>query len=134
MRERLVLYAGARSVVMLNRYPYSSGHLMVAPRKHVASPELLERDERNTVADLIAASVANLRKAYKPAGINVGANLGRAAGASFADHMHWHLVPRWEGDTNFMTVLVSTRVLSQPLTETYALLEPLFKAIDPAAI
>jgi len=140
MRERLVLYAGPRAVVMLNRYPYSSGHLMVAPRMmvaprtHAASPELLDREERNTVADLVAATVANLRKAYKPAGINVGANLGRAAGASFADHMHWHLVPRWEGDTNFMTVLVSTRVLSQPLAETYALLEPLFKAIDPAAI
>jgi len=134
MRERLVLYAGRCAVVMLNRYPYSSGHLMVAPRTHAASPELLDREERSIVAELVAASVESLRKAYKPAGINVGANLGRAAGASFAEHMHWHLVPRWEGDTNFMTVLVSTRVLSQPLTETYALLEPLFKAIDPALI
>jgi len=133
-RRRLVLYAGPLALVMLNRYPYSSGHLMVAPRTHAASPELLDRAERNTVTELIAVSVTNLRKAYKPAGINVGANLGRAAGASFGDHLHWHLVPRWEGDTNFMTVLVSTRVLSQPLAETYALLEPLFQAIDPAAI
>jgi ATP adenylyltransferase len=134
MQDRLILHAGPRAVVMLNRYPYSSGHLMVAPRTHAASPELLDRAERNTVTELIAVSVTNLRKAYKPAGINVGANLGRAAGASFGDHLHWHLVPRWEGDTNFMTVLVSTRVLSQPLAETYALLEPLFQAIDPAAI
>jgi ATP adenylyltransferase len=82
----------------------------------------------------LTAAEKRSKRCYKPTGINVGANLGRAAGASFADHMHWHLVPRWEGDTNFMTVLVSTRVLSQPLAETYALLEPLFKAIDPAAI
>jgi ATP adenylyltransferase len=134
MRERLILYAGPRAVVMLNRYPYASGHLMVAPRTHAATPELLERDERCTVAELVTISLTNLRKACKPAGINIGANLGRTAGASFADHMHWHLVPRWEGDTNFMTVLDSTRVLSQALAETYALLEPLFKAIDLAAV
>jgi ATP adenylyltransferase len=134
MRERLVLHAGPRASVMLNRYPYSSGHLLVAPRSHVASPELLDRDERHALSELVTIAAAHLRQAYRPAGINIGANLGRAAGASFGDHMHWHLVPRWDGDANFMTVLVSTRVLAQPLTETYALLEPLFKAIDPAAI
>ena len=134
MRQRLILHAGPRASVMLNRYPYSSGHLLIAPRSHAASPELLERDERGTLAELIAIAAAHLRKAYRPAGINIGANLGRAAGASFSDHLHWHLVPRWDGDANFMTVLVSTRVLAQPLAETYALLEPLFKAIDPAAI
>jgi ATP adenylyltransferase len=128
-----VLDAGQHAAVMLNRYPYSSGHLMIAPRRHVASPELLTTDERASIGDLIAYCVAALRRTYRPTGINVGANLGRSAGAGFADHMHWHLVPRWEGDTNFMTVLVSTRVLSQPLAETYALREPLFKAIDPAA-
>jgi ATP adenylyltransferase len=134
MRERLILYAGPRAIVMLNRYPYSSGHLLVAPRRHTASPELLDLEERNTVSNLVALATAHLRQAYRPDGINIGANLGRSAGASFADHMHWHLVPRWEGDANFMTVLVSTRVLAQPLMETYELLEPLFKAIDPAAI
>jgi ATP adenylyltransferase len=133
MRDRLVLHAGPRAIVMLNRYPYSSGHLLVAPRSHAASPELLDRGERNTVTELVAMATAHLRKVYRPAGINIGANLGRTAGASFTEHMHWHLVPRWDGDTNFMTVIDSTRVLAQPLAETFALLEPLFKAIDPAA-
>ena len=86
------------------------------------------------LSTIVANSVQRLRTAYAPAGLNVGANLGRAAGASFADHMHWHLVPRWEGDTNFMTVIVSTRVLPQPLSETYAMLEPLFKSIDHCSI
>ncbi|MGH8011766.1 MAG: HIT family protein [Candidatus Binataceae bacterium] len=131
-RKRLVLHAGPLASVMLNRYPYNSGHLMIAPRRHVASPELLERDERIVIGELMALAVERLRVAMKPAGLNLGANLGRAAGAGFADHMHWHLVPRWEGDTNFMPVVGSTRVLSQHLEETFTLLEPLFKAIDDA--
>jgi ATP adenylyltransferase len=117
---------------MLNRYPYNNGHLMVAPRRHVASPELLGRDELIALAEIVARSVRRLREAFRPAGLNVGLNLGRAAGAGIADHMHWHLVPRWEGDTNFMPVIASTRVLPQSLTATHALLEPLFKAIDTA--
>ena len=128
------LHAGPRAVVMLNRYPYSSGHLLVAPRSHAASPELLDRDERIPSQNWSRSQPRIcVRPIGRPESI-IGANLGRAAGASFDDHMHWHLVPRWDGDTNFMTVLVSTRVLAQPLAETYALLEPLFKAIDPAAI
>jgi len=131
-RRRLVLYAGPLALVMLNRYPYNNGHLMVAPRRHVASPELLNRDELVALAEIVAHSVRRLREAFRPAGLNVGLNLGRAAGAGIADHMHWHLVPRWEGDTNFMPVIASTRVLPQSLTATHALLEPLFKAIDTA--
>ena len=131
-RRRLVLYAGPLTLVMLNRYPYNSGHLTVAPRRHVASPELLTREELIELAEIVTRSVQRLRAAYRPAGLNVGLNLGRAAGAGIADHMHWHLVPRWEGDTNFMPVIASTRVLPQSLTETCALLEPLFKAIDTA--
>jgi ATP adenylyltransferase len=131
-RRRLVLYAGPLALVMLNRYPYNNGHLMVAPRRHVASPELLSRDESIVLAEIVARSVQQLRTAYRPAGLNIGLNLGRAAGAGILDHMHWHLVPRWEGDNNFMPVIASTRVLPQSLTETHALLEPLFKAIDTA--
>ena len=131
-RRRLVLYAGPLALVMLNRYPYNNGHLMVAPRRHVASPELLDRDELVALAEIVARAVRRLREAFRPAGLNVGLNLGRAAGAGIADHMHWHLVPRWEGDTNFMPVIASTRVLPQSLTATHALLEPLFKAIDTA--
>jgi ATP adenylyltransferase len=129
-RRHLVLYAGPLALVMLNRYPYNNGHLMIAPRRHLESPERLTSEERSVLGELIAACVARLRGALKPAGFNVGANLGRTAGAGFEDHMHWHVVPRWEGDTNFMPVLASTRVLSQHLEESFALLEPLFKTID----
>ncbi len=131
-RRRLVLYAGPLALVMLNRYPYNNGHLMVAPRRHVSSPELLTREESIELAAILGHSVQRLRVAYNPDGLNVGLNLGRAAGAGIADHMHWHLVPRWDGDTNFMPVIASTRVLPQSLAETGALLEPLFKAIDTA--
>jgi ATP adenylyltransferase len=132
LSRRLVLYAGPQALVMLNRYPYNNGHLMVAPRRHVGSPELLNREERTILAELIALTVERLRAVLHPAAFNVGANLGRAAGAGFADHMHWHVVPRWEGDTNFMPVIASTRVLSQHLEESYALLAPHFKAIETA--
>lgn len=131
-RRRLVLYAGPLALVMLNRYPYNSGHLMIAPRRHLASPELLERSERAALAELQAAAVARLRGAYNCDGFNLGANLGRCAGAGFADHMHWHVVPRWDGDVNFMPVLAATRVISQHLEETFDLLEPLFKTVGAA--
>ncbi|HJU10816.1 MAG TPA: HIT domain-containing protein [Candidatus Binataceae bacterium] len=132
LSRRLVLYAGQQALVMLNRYPYNNGHLMVAPRRHVGSPELLNREERIVMGDLIALTVERLRVVLRPAAFNVGANLGRAAGAGFADHMHWHVVPRWEGDNNFMPVIGSTRVLSQHLEESYSLLAPHFKAIETA--
>lgn len=128
-RKRLVLFEHRDAVVMLNRYPYTNGHLMVAPRRHIASPELLSRDERILINELIAASVKLMRQAMQPAGFNLGANLGRAAGAGFADHMHWHIVPRWDGDNNFMPVLASARVLSQSLEESFRRLRPLFKAV-----
>jgi len=132
LRGRLILHAGPRALVMLNRYPYNAGHLMVAPRRHVASPELLRHQERATLADLVAFAIERLREVLRPAGFNVGANLGRAAGAGFAGHLHWHVVPRWEGDTNFMPVIVSTRVISQRLEDSYALLAPHFKGVETA--
>ena len=132
LSKRLILYAGPQAMVMLNRYPYNNGHLLVAPRRHIASPELLSREERGILADLVALAVERLRTVLRPAAFNVGANLGRAAGAGIADHIHWHVVPRWEGDTNFMPVIASTRVLSQHLEESYALLAPHFKAIETA--
>jgi ATP adenylyltransferase len=130
--RRLILHTDRLALVMLNRYPYNNGHLMVAPRRHVASPELLNREERALLADLVALAIERLRGLLRPAAFNVGANIGRVAGAGFADHMHWHIVPRWEGDTNFMPVLASTRVLSQHLEENYALLAPHFKEIETA--
>jgi ATP adenylyltransferase len=131
-RSRLVLYAGPLALVMLNRYPYNNGHLMIAPRRHLASPELLDRAERAALAELQAMAVELLRPTFKCDGFNLGANLGRSAGAGFADHMHWHVVPRWDGDVNFMPVLAATRVISQHLEETFDLLEPLFKTVGAA--
>ena len=128
-RKLLVLFENRGAVVMLNKYPYNNGHVMIAPRRHVASPELLTRAERSTIADLLAASVKAMRTALKPDGFNLGANIGRAAGAGFADHIHWHVVPRWDGDNNFMPVLASTRVLSQSLQDSFRQLRPVFKAV-----
>lgn len=130
--RRLVLYAGPLALVILNRYPYNNGHVMVAPRRHAASPELLTREERGVLAELLAFTVERLKRALGPAGLNLGANVGRSAGAGYADHLHWHVVPRWDGDTNFMPVLASTRVISQHLATSFALLEPLFRAADTA--
>ena len=130
--RRLILHETPLALVMLNRYPYNNGHLMVAPRRHVASPELLTRAERTALDDLIIHAVTQLRRLLRPAGLNLGANLGKVAGAGIADHLHWHLVPRWEGDTNFMPVISSTRVLSQHLAQSFDLLAPHFKAIETA--
>jgi ATP adenylyltransferase len=127
--KRLVLYENRYAAVMLNRYPYINGHIMVSPRRHVASPELLSAKERVVIGELVARSVKQLRREFKPDGFNVGANIGRAAGAGFADHMHFHIVPRWDGDANFMSVLASTRVLSQSLEDSFKQLRPLFKTV-----
>jgi len=127
--ERLVLFENRGVLVMLNKYPYNNGHIMVAARRHVASPELLPRTERTMLSDAVAASIRALREALHPDAFNVGANLGGAAGAGFADHMHWHVVPRWVGDNNFMPVLASTRVLSQSLEDSFGQLRPVFKTL-----
>ena len=131
-QRRLVLHEAALALVMLNRYPYNNGHLMIAPRRHVASPELLTRAERLALDDLIVHAIRQLRRLLRPTGLNLGVNLGEVAGACIADHMHWHLVPRWLGDTNFMPVIASTRVLSQHLVESFELLAPHFKEIETA--
>jgi ATP adenylyltransferase len=128
-RRRLILYNGPIASAMLNLYPYNNGHVLIAPRRHVASPELLAANERAVLGEIVAMAVAGMRPILNPAGFNLGANLGRSAGAGFADHMHWHIVPRWEGDTNFMTVISSTRVLSQHLEKSFDLLSPVFKTI-----
>ena len=126
-RQRLVLFENRDVLVMLNKYPYSNGHIMVAPRSHVASLELLTRADRAVLIDAVAASIKLMRANLHPQAFNVGANLGSAAGAGFAEHMHWHIVPRWTGDNNFISVLASTRVLSQSLEDSYEQLRPIFK-------
>ncbi len=128
-----MLYAGPAAVVMLNRYPYNNGHMMVAPRRHLPSLEALDERERSALNELLCDSVAILRRALKPSGFNLGANVGRVAGAGFPGHFHWHIVPRWDGDTNFMPTLAATKVISQHLEASFDLLSPLFEALATGA-
>ena len=122
----LVVHEAPLAYVILNLYPYNAGHLLVVPRRHAASLSLLTRDELNEIALLTQRSEQVLTEAYQPQGINVGMNLGRPAGAGIVDHLHVHLVPRWNGDTNFMSVVGEVRVLPEELPRTAARLRPLF--------
>ena len=118
-RRTLIVHRGERCFVILNKFPYTNGHLMVAPYEHLATfPEL----DSQTVAELMALvqrAMVVLDQAYGPNGYNAGLNQGRIAGAGFADHIHLHVVPRWAGDTNYMPVLADTRVMPQTLEESY---------------
>jgi len=124
--DSLVVYERKACYVILNLYPYNNGHLMVVPYRHVASLAALTIEERHEMADLQALCEQALLEAYNPHGINVGVNLGKPAGAGVLDHVHVHLVPRWNGDTNFMTVVGTTRVLPEDLPHSAARLKPIF--------
>lgn len=121
-RARQVLCRGEHAVVMMNRYPYTNGHLMIAPFRHTADPSLLSADEVLEIHRFSVLAQRVLREVMQPQGFNLGMNLGRAAGAGVEDHLHLHLVPRWVGDTNFMPVFDEVRVIPQHLEETYELL------------
>ena len=125
----LIVHQGTLAYVILNKFPYNAGHLMVVPHRHVAQLALLERDELTEMALLTQLSERALHAAFTPQGINVGMNLGRPAGAGIVDHLHIHLVPRWNGDTNFMTVVGEVRVLPEELPHTASRLRPLFTAL-----
>ena len=114
-----ILYRGKTCYVMLNLYPYNNGHLMVSPYRHVPSPEQLQEDELTEMMLLVNRSIRALRWAMHPDGFNIGVNIGKAAGAGIEEHVHIHIVPRWEGDTNFMPVLSQTRVIPELLDDTY---------------
>ncbi len=129
-KRRLILYAGSEASVMLNRYPYNGGHLLVAPRRHIAALELLSAAENAAISALLAGCVKILKRSLAPHGFNLGANLGRMAGAGIADHVHWHIVPRWNGDTNYMPVMSATRVVSEHLESSFARLEPHFRKLQ----
>ncbi len=122
----LVVHDGPHCFIILNLYPYNSGHLMVVPRRHVGTLAGLTRDEVVELGVLTRRAEMALTEAYQPQGINVGMNLGRPAGAGVVDHVHVHLVPRWTGDTNFMTVVGEVRVLPEELPAAAARLRPLF--------
>jgi ATP adenylyltransferase len=122
----LIVHEGRTAYVILNLFPYNSGHLMVVPRRHLARLADLTQDELVEMAELTRAAEQALTEVYRPQGINVGMNLGRPAGAGVADHLHTHLVPRWTGDTNFMTIVADVRVLPEELEQSAARLRPAF--------
>jgi len=117
--SNLILYRGEKNFVILNSFPYNPGHLMVAPYRHVASLEELADEELWEHFDIVRRGTRALRKAFNPAGFNIGINIGRSAGAGIGDHVHTHIVPRWDGDTNFMPLLSATKVVPQALASTY---------------
>jgi ATP adenylyltransferase len=117
--ERLIVSVGQRSLVMMNRFPYNNGHLLVAPLRHVPGLDLLDEQEMLDLLLMVRRSVEVLKKVMKPEGFNVGLNLGRVAGAGVEEHLHFHVVPRWNGDTNFMTILDDVRVIPEHLQRTY---------------
>jgi ATP adenylyltransferase len=124
--ENLVLHRGATSYVIINLYPYNSGHLMVVPARHIGRLGDSTPEERREMMDLMTRCEGVLGEVYSPQGFNVGLNLGRAAGAGIDGHMHFHLVPRWSGDTNFETVVGETRVVPETPAQTYESLAPRF--------
>lgn len=129
--ERLVLGLYPGTLAILNRYPYNNGHVLIAPRRHVADLSDLSVDERGELISLLALGAQAIREEYSPDGLNVGMNLGKAAGAGVEDHLHLHLLPRWSGDTNFMTSVLSTRVLPESLLETHGRLSARFGPLRP---
>lgn len=127
-RQNLVLLRTPLSLVMLNRYPYTNGHLMVAPRRHTAAMDALSDEEMLDLFRTVRLCRSVLEEEASPQGFNIGLNLGRAAGAGIEDHLHVHIVPRWNGDTNFMTVVADVRVVPEGLLTAYDRLYPRFAA------
>jgi ATP adenylyltransferase len=126
-RENLVLGRTSHTFAILNRFPYNNGHLMVVPRTHTGDLLSLPREEHDELAQMLRVAVRLLGHAYKAQGYNLGMNLGQVSGAGIADHLHWHVVPRWSGDTNFMPVLGDTKVMIEHLSASWDRLRPSFE-------
>ncbi len=126
--DNYVLWRGELAFVMLNRYPYNPGHLLIVPFRHQPLVENLDPGESLELLQLAQRSIKVLKESLKPQGFNLGINVGAIAGAGIEDHVHLHLVPRWRGDTNFMPVMSSTKVISQALRESYEILKGAFEA------
>jgi ATP adenylyltransferase len=130
LRAALVLAHTDYTVVMLNKYPYNSGHLLLAPKRHESSLDRLPADDFADLSETLRRSIEIVREVFQPGGVNLGMNLGKCAGAGIEDHLHWHIVPRWEGDTNFMPVVGETRVMPQHLLDSYDRLQPFFQNLS----
>ncbi|HJA77791.1 MAG TPA: HIT domain-containing protein [Candidatus Desulfovibrio gallistercoris] len=124
--ERLVLHRGGRAFVIMNRYPYNNGHIMVCPFRHVSELTELSREETHEIMDLVQLCSGILKQHFNCEGINVGLNLGKAAGAGIGEHLHFHLVPRWNGDSSFIAVMDDVRTVPQHIRETYKALRACF--------
>jgi ATP adenylyltransferase len=129
-RDELVLIRGRVSFVILNLYPYNNGHVMVVPNRHTPNLAALSAEEQAELMRLTRHAEIAITEAYAPQGINIGINLGKPAGAGVLDHLHVHLVPRWNGDTNFMTAIGETRVLPEDLQSSAARLRPIFERLQ----
>ncbi len=121
-----ILYRGDKNFVIMNSYPYNPGHLMIAPYRHIANLEELTDEELHEHFNVVSRSIKLLKQVFKPDGFNLGINMGKVAGAGINDHIHTHIVPRWQGDTNFMPVLADVKVVPEALTETYEKLKGKF--------
>lgn len=129
--EEDIIARGQYAYVMLNRFPYTAGHVMVLPYAHVPTPEAVPIETLTEIMQLINHTMAALRQAYNPAGFNIGANIGSAAGAGLAAHLHYHVVPRWNGDSNFMLIVGGTQVVPDDLQGIYRTLKPAWEATIP---
>ena len=129
--ENLILHRGKHAFVIMNNYPYNPGHVMVAPFRHVGSWEELSDEEFVEMHHLVSLMIKAIRHAMNPHGFNIGVNLGRVAGAGIEDHVHVHIVPRWNGDTNFMPVIADTKVIPQAIRDTYRELKRAISAVSP---
>jgi ATP adenylyltransferase len=130
LKERHILFWGETTLVLMNKFPYNNGHLLVAPVRHVPDLELLTDKELSALLAMVRRSVAILKQVLNPEGFNVGLNLGKVAGAGVADHLHFHIVPRWNGDTNFMAVVGDLRVIPEHLDQTYERLALCFQEVE----
>jgi ATP adenylyltransferase len=132
-RQRLILARDQFTVVLLNRFPYTNGHLLVAPVRHLAELEELDDNEAKQLMIMVGKSTAILKKNLRPDGFNIGLNLGKTAGAGLADHLHFHIVPRWDGDHNFMTTVADIRTIPEHIDLTFGRLLDDFQALPAAA-
>ena len=126
-RDSYILFRGAHNFIVLNKYPYTPGHLMIAPYQHLSSFDRAKKESTDEIFDLLKLSIRLLKKEYRPHGFNTGMNLGQCAGAGVADHYHLHVIMRWAGDSNFMPLVGKTKVMIEDLETSYSRLFPLFK-------
>jgi ATP adenylyltransferase len=132
MKRHLILHESAHAMIIMNKYPYAPGHLMVIPKRHLRDLRELSPDELLDLFEQVRSAITALEKALKPQGFNIGANLGKVAGAGEENHLHFHIVARWNGDANFMPVIGKTNILSEYLEDTYDRLLPYFSNITSA--